>query len=63
MEDMIKMTNEQENTFEISTDPFYSESNMKHLRSGIKALEQGKGEEHELIEEEGSKPDADSFHQ
>ena len=53
MEDMIKMTNEQENTFEISTDPFYSESNMKHLRSGIKALEQGKGEEHELIEEEG----------
>ena len=36
--------------FEISTDPFYSESNMAHLRRGIEALKAGKGVEHELIE-------------
>ena len=36
--------------FEISTDPFYSESNMAHLRRGIEALNAGKGVEHELIE-------------
>jgi len=36
--------------FEISTDPFYSESNMAHLRRGIAALNAGKGVEHELIE-------------
>ena len=36
--------------FEISTDPFYSESNMTHLRRGIEALNAGKGVEHELIE-------------
>lgn len=33
----------------ISTDPFYSESNMAHLRRGIGALNAGKGVEHELI--------------
>ena len=37
-------------TIEISTDPFYSESNMAHLRRGIAALNAGKGVEHELIE-------------
>ncbi|EMB25146.1 RelB/DinJ family addiction module antitoxin [Treponema denticola SP33] len=36
--------------FEISTDPFYSESNMSHLRRGIEALNAGKWVEHELIE-------------
>ena len=36
--------------FEISTDPFYSESNMAHLRRGIEALNAGKWVEHELIE-------------
>ena len=35
--------------FEISVDPFYSESNMAHLRRGIAALNAGKGVEHELI--------------
>lgn len=53
VEDMIKMTNEREIPFEVSIDPFYSESNMKHLRSGIKALDQGEGVEHDLIEEDG----------
>ena len=37
--------------FEITTDPFYSESNMAHLERGIYALNHGLGHEHELIEE------------
>ena len=36
--------------FELAVDPFYSESNMAHLRRGIAALNSGKGVEHELIE-------------
>jgi len=38
--------------FSISNDPFYSESNMKFLREGVQALNEGKGSPHELIEEE-----------
>lgn len=47
-----KMIREQRIPFEVSIDPFYSESNMKHLRSGIKALDQGEGVEHDPIEED-----------
>jgi DNA-damage-inducible protein J len=38
--------------FEVTTesDPFYSESNLAHLRRGIIALNAGKGMEHEIIE-------------
>ena len=36
--------------FEVSADPFYSESNMSHLRRGIEALNAGKGIEHDIIE-------------
>jgi DNA-damage-inducible protein J len=36
--------------FEITAEPFYSESNMKILMKSIKQLEEGKGVEHELIE-------------
>ncbi len=36
--------------FEVCADPFYSKSNMDHLRRGIAALNAGKGVEHELIE-------------
>ena len=32
------------------TDPFYSESNLAHLRRGISALNSGKGIEREIIE-------------
>jgi DNA-damage-inducible protein J len=39
--------------FELSSDPFYSESNMAHLRRGIAALNAGKGVEHELVEVDG----------
>ena len=38
--------------FEIATatDPFYSESNLAHLRRGVVALNNGKGVEHDIIE-------------
>ena len=36
--------------FEITADPFYSESNMAHLRRGIAALNSGKGVEHNPLE-------------
>ncbi|MDR1246235.1 MAG: type II toxin-antitoxin system RelB/DinJ family antitoxin [Clostridiales Family XIII bacterium] len=37
--------------FEIYTDPFYSENNMKVLRQSIKEADDGKLTEHELIED------------
>ena len=37
--------------FEVTADPFYSESNLAHLRRGIDALNRGKGVEHEPLEE------------
>lgn len=39
--------------FEVSADPFYSQSNMAHLRRGIAALNAGNGMAHELIEVSG----------
>ena len=45
-----KMSREKRIPFEVSVDPFYSDSNMAHLRRGIEALNSGKGVEHELIE-------------
>ena len=38
--------------FDVTTapDPFYSESNLAHLRRGITALNAGKGVEHDIIE-------------
>ena len=36
----------------IVVDPFYSASNMAHLRRGIDALDAGNGVEHEIIEDE-----------
>ena len=35
--------------FKITADPFYSESNMEHLRRGIAALNAGKGVEHDPL--------------
>lgn len=37
-----KMSREKRIPFEVSVDPFYSESNMKILKESIKQLEQGK---------------------
>lgn len=45
-----KMTREKRIPFEVSVDPFYAETNMKHLRRGVEALNSGQGEEHEIIE-------------
>lgn len=36
--------------FEITADPFFSETNQIHLRKTIADLEAGKGQVHELIE-------------
>ena len=38
--------------FDVTTDsdPFYSESNLAHLRRGVAALNGGKGVEHDIIE-------------
>lgn len=47
-----KVGREKRIPFEVSVDPFYSESNMAHLRRGIAALNAGKGVEHEPDEVE-----------
>ena len=49
----VKVTQEQRIPFEITADPFFSESNMKRLVKVIKDIEEGKTvlSEHELIEE------------
>ena len=48
-----KVTKEKRIPFEITADPFYSESNMKHLEKVIADIESGKAKlvEHDLIEE------------
>ena len=48
-----KVTKEKRIPFEITTDPFYSESNMKYLEKVITDIESGKAKlvEHDLIEE------------
>lgn len=46
-----KMVREQRVPFEVAIDPFYSESNMRFLKEGIKALNEGKGVKHSLIED------------
>ena len=45
-----KMTREKRIPFEVSVDPFYTESIMAHLRRGVEALNAGKGVEHDIIE-------------
>ena len=48
-----KVSREHRIPFEITADPFYSESNMAHLRRGLEALDAGKGVEHDIIEVDG----------
>lgn len=45
------VTREKRIPFEVSADPFYSASNMRHLQKAISDLNAGKGVEHELIED------------
>lgn len=47
-----KMSREKRIPFEVSVDPFYSESNLQHLKRGVQAMKEEKGVEHELIEED-----------
>ena len=48
-----KMTREKRIPFDVSVDPFYSESNMTYLKKVIEDIETGKAVlvEHELIED------------
>ena len=46
------VTREKRIPFEVSADPFYSDSNIRHLRRGMQALNAGKGIEHSPIEEQ-----------
>lgn len=48
-----KMTREKRIPFEVSVDPFYSESNMTYLKKVVEDIESGKAvlAEHELIED------------
>ena len=48
-----KMTREKRIPFEVSVDPFYSETNMRYLKKIITEIESGKANlaEHELIED------------
>jgi DNA-damage-inducible protein J len=48
-----KVSREKRIPFEISADPFYSESNMKYLERVISNIESGKAKltEHDLIED------------
>lgn len=48
-----KVGREKRIPFEVSVDPFYSESNLAHLRRGIIALNAGQGIEGEPIEVDG----------
>ena len=44
------VTREKRIPFEVSADPFYSESNLKHLQRVVAELNAGKSIEHEIIE-------------
>lgn len=46
-----KVAREKRIPFDVSADPFYSESNMRVLRESIKSANEGRLTEHELIEE------------
>ena len=50
----VKVGNERRIPFEITADPFYSESNMNYLRRVVADIASGKAAltEHELIEDE-----------
>ncbi len=47
-----KVVMEQKIPFEISTDPFYSETNMKRLEKAMKEANEGKVTRHNLLKEE-----------
>lgn len=46
----VKVARERRIPFEITADPFYSNSNIEFLKRGSKAFENGKAQEHDIIE-------------
>jgi len=42
---------EQKLPFEVKADPFYSRADMERLEKSVRQLREGKGTEHDLIEE------------
>lgn len=62
MQEVLYMSQKLNENFDskIAVDPFYSASNMAHLRRGIDALDAGNGVEHEIIEDE-SKAENDDW--
>ena len=46
-----KVVREHRIPFELSADPFYSESNMRHLRASIADAKAGRVFEHDLVED------------
>ena len=46
-----KVVREHRIPFELSADPFYSESNMRHLRASIADAKAGRVFEHDLIQD------------
>lgn len=51
---LTKVARERRIPFELSADPFYSESNMKHLESVARDINSGKAKlvEHDIVEVE-----------
>ena len=46
----VKVAKERRIPFEITANPFYSSSNIEFLKRGIKAFENRKVQEHDIIE-------------
>lgn len=46
----VKVAKERRIPFEITADSFYSNSNIEFLKRGINAFENGKAQEHDIIE-------------
>ena len=45
-----KVSREKRIPFDVTADPFFSDSNMKRLRKAVADIEKGKVTEHELID-------------
>ena len=46
----VKMAREHRISFEVSVNPFYGKENIAHLKRSIAALNEGRGEAHDLAD-------------
>lgn len=46
-----KVGRERRIPFDVSIDPFYSSENLAHLRRSVRALDEGHGEVHEIVDD------------